>query len=938
MIWLRSFFFLIVGSCFGVPLLAQNFGGNPGSIRWRQVNTDAVKVVFPKGMDSAANRIATVTELLSDKYRGTLGNSHRKISIVLQPNNTLSNAYVQLGPWRSEFYLTAPQNPFELGSQRWADNLAIHEFRHVEQYSNFNVGLSKFMSVLLGQQGQAFANAVSVPDWFFEGDAVWNETAFSRQGRGRLPEFFNAYKSLAYQGRNYSYMKLRNGSLKNFVPNHYDLGYLLVAYGREKYGDSVWLQITQDAARFKGLFYPLQNAVKRHTGLAYPIFVQNAMAYYQGQWNKDTVSSGTAQFITPSVKRNVVNYKYAYPTEDSGVIALKTSYKRIPIFVRVQADGSEQKIAVKDIGYDDYFSYKNGRIIYTATRPDARWDNRDYSIIRLLDVNTKTVTTLSVKSKYFSPDISADGQQIVVVKADPTQTCKLHLLDVTGNIVKEWTADSSLFYSHPKFTADGKNVIVAARQPNGFMGWMEWNTVTNESRWLLQPDNRMIGLPVVEADTLFYTGTVGSSDGLYGLDLLHARPPVLVSSFKTGIYQGFEKNGKIIGSTFTADGYRLASFSPHFSHKGLLFNNNQVLADLYVPNTISGKQDVLDIATRQYTSSKYRKSFRLFNFHSWQPEISESDYSFAILGENVLSTLYSKAYYTYNTNEKTSSVGISEIFGGWYVQPYINASYTWNRPVSYNADTTFYYNQSQAGIGLQLPLNLSFGKEYRYLTLTASANTQNVRWTGLGKGLLQNSDFNYWNARLSYSSQIQQAAQHIYPHFAYTLLADYRSAINKYTGHQVLLSGYLYLPGLLASHSLVLSAAYQGRDTMQQVSFSNSFPFSRGYTSINYPRMYRLSANYHFPLLYPDWGFGQMLYFRRIRANVFYDYTSGKSLRTGNRFPFSTAGSEVYFDTRWWNQLPVTFGFRYSRLLDKYSNMPQLNQWEFILPINLLPR
>jgi hypothetical protein len=920
-----------------MPLLAQNFGGNPGNIRWRQVNTRAVKIIFPQGMDSTANRVAIVTELLSKKYKGTLGERQRKISIVLQPNNTLSNAYVGLGPWRSEFYLTAPQNPFELGSQRWADNLAIHEFRHVEQYSNFNVGLSKFMGVLLGQQGQAFANAVSVPDWFFEGDAVWNETVFSRQGRGRLPEFFNGYKSLMAQGRKYSYMKLRNGSFKNFVPSHYDLGYLLVAYGREKYGDSIWLQITQDAARFKELFYPLQSAVKRHTGVTYNSFVQSALNYYQTQWSEDTASNNATHFITPDNGRNLVNYKYAYPT-DSGVIALKTSNKRIPIFVKVQADGSEQKIAVKDIGYNDYFSYKNGRIIYTATRPDARWDNRDYCIIRLLDVNTKAVTTLSSKSKYFSPDISSDGNAIVAVKADPTQTCQLHLLDSDGAIVKEWTADSTLFYSHPKFTTDNKKVIVAARQLNGFMGWMEWNILTNESRWLLQPENRMIGLPIIEGDVLYFTGTAGTTDGLFALDLIHARPPELVSTYNTGIYQGFVKNGNIIGSTFTADGYRLAVFSKSDLSNKWVISEKALLANLYVPNTIAGKEDVLEIATKQYPSSKYRKSFKLFNFHSWQPEISESDYSFAILGENVLSTLYSKAYYTYNTNEKTSSVGISEIFGGWYVQPYINASYTWNRPVSYNADTTFYYNQSQAGIGLQLPLNLSFGKEYRYLTLSASANTQNVRWTGLGKGLLRNSDFNYWNARLSYSSQIQQAAQHIYPHFAYSLLADYRSAINKYTGHQVLLSGYLYLPGLLPSHSLVLSAAYQGRDTMQQVSFSNSFPFSRGYNSINYPRMYRFGANYHFPLIYPDWGFGQILYFRRIRANVFYDYTSGKSLRTGNRFPFSTVGSEVYFDTKWWNQLPVTFGFRYSRLLDKYTSMPQLNQWEFILPINLLPR
>jgi len=54
-------------------------------------------------------------------------------------------------------------------------------------------------------------------------------------------------------------MKLRNGSYKDFVSNHYEPGILLVAYGREKYGDTFGKNVTQDAASFKGLFYPFQS-------------------------------------------------------------------------------------------------------------------------------------------------------------------------------------------------------------------------------------------------------------------------------------------------------------------------------------------------------------------------------------------------------------------------------------------------------------------------------------------------------------------------------------------------------------------------------------------------------------------------------------------------------------------------------------------------------
>jgi hypothetical protein len=134
----------------------------------------------------------------------------------------------------------------------------------------------------------------------------------------------------------------------------------------------------------------------------------------------------------------------------------------------------------------------------------------------------------------------------------------------------------------------------------------------------------------------------------------------------------------------------------------------------------------------------------------------------------------------------------------------------------------------------------------------------------------------------------------------------------------------------------VLNAAWQGRDTMRQYAFSNSFPFSRGYTAVNFPRMWKVGANYHFPVLYPDWGFGNIVYFLRVRANGFYDYTEVKSLRTGLTRQFRSTGGEMFFDTKWWNQLPVSFGFRYSRLLDpELGGVTQPNQWEFILPVNL---
>ncbi|HEX7691347.1 MAG TPA: hypothetical protein VF408_03100, partial [Sediminibacterium sp.] len=168
------------------------------------------------------------------------------------------------------------------------------------------------------------------------------------------------------------------------------------------------------------------------------------------------------------------------------------------------------------------------------------------------------------------------------------------------------------------------------------------------------------------------------------------------------------------------------------------------------------------------------------------------------------------------------------------------------------------------------------------------------------------------------------------------LLLQYRTAVNRYTARQFLGVASLYLPALAGSHSLVLTAAYHERDTLAQYLFSNDFPFARGYREVDFPRMWKLGVNYHFPLAYPDWGVGQFVYLLRVRANLFYDHSIGKSLRTGVSYPFHTVGAELYLDTRWWNQHPVTFGFRYSRLLNKeLRGVTRPDIWELILPVNL---
>jgi hypothetical protein len=103
--------------------------------------------------------------------------------------------------------------------------------------------------------------------------------------------------------------------------------------------------------------------------------------------------------------------------------------------------------------------------------------------------------------------------------------------------------------------------------------------------------------------------------------------------------------------------------------------------------------------------------------------------------------------------------------------------------------------------------------------------------------------------------------------------------------------------------------------------------------------MWKLSANYHFPLLIPDWGFGNILYISRIRANAFYDFTKAYSRSKKNTLDQRSAGMEFFADTKWWNQYPLTFGIRISRLLNNdLLTGKRGTYFEFILPVSIFPK
>lgn len=925
---------------FPLFLQAQRFGGTPPSVKWKQIDTDSARIIFPEKLDSQAQRVASIVHYLAANQPAALGHRVDKVDIVLQNQTVVSNGYVGLGPYRSEFYLTPAPDNFQLGSISWTDQLALHEYRHVQQFNNFHKGLSQAMYYLFGEEGYALAINASIPDWFYEGDAVYNETFLTRQGRGRLPLFMNAYPSLWQAGKNYSWMKLRNGSLKDYVPSHYQLGYLLVNYGREKYGLDFWSKVTQDAAAFKGLFYPFQRAVKKHAGVNYETFRKDARDYYKNSEGAKTDPGRVGPFpVFPLDRKVVTSYYFPYAVTADSLLYLQAAYNRRPAFYIKDSKGTH-RVRWKDVSLEEQFSYRNGKVVYAAYERDSRWRWRDYSVIKLLDIRSGKQKKITSRSRYFTPDISASGEQIAAVQQSESGKSELHILETESGAVKHVISSPDIsVLTDPKFISEDSLVCVA-RLKDGKMALAVANLQTGSLVRLTPPSFNVAGFPCVSDHVIYFTASYGGNDDVFAIKPRDTTIYRLTNG-PLGNYFVNVGQGKMTWSSFTAEGYQLQQ-RPQQELEWTAVPSS-VIQEQITPYPVSGSQAVHPIVPgilpeRTFPVSGYSKGTRLLNFHSWRPYYEDPEFSFSVYGENVLNTLQTELYYLYNQNENTNAAGFSAVYGKWFPYVSIGSQYTFARQQAVG-NRLREWDQLDSRIGLSIPLQWVTGQTYSSFNAGSNYYYRNEFNKGFYKDSVGNTNFSYLQHSVSWSQQVQAATQHIFPRWGYAVSLQYLHAITKYQSRQFLGRASVYLPGVAPSHHLVLTGAWQ-ETGIADVKFSDRFPYSRGYNSRYFSRIWRVSGDYHFPIVYPDWGFANIFYLQRVRGNVFYDFAKTYNLQKKPFVDQRSVGGEIYFDTKWWNQHPLSFGLRWSYLLDTDFGTGQRRTgvFEFIMPVSIIPR
>ncbi len=893
------------------------YGQDRGTIRWNQFDSEHYRMIYPSGLDSLAMEFADKLEYYYPHQAAVLDHEHGLMPVVFHNESSFSNGVFVWAPRRLEVFTNPDPNGYP---QDWMTQLALHEGRHAVQVSKLNQGLGRALSFIAGEQAVGAITGF-LPLWYLEGDAVDAETRFSYTGRGRLPSFEMGMKALLIEKeQRYSFSKALLGSYRDYTPDHYKLGYLMVRYGRRTYGNSFWNDMEDYVARKPYLLAPTYFSMKNYGVRSKQELYNSALDFYEEHWretHKSRVPDSTRRWSDASDKA-YTNYRFPQPAGDTAIIALKTGVDQIPEFIVVGNRGDERRIFRPGFMNSGRFSYHEGLLAWDERVPDVRWSNRNFSVIRLFDMEQKQVRNLGRKTRYYAPAISGSGNRIAVIEQRDDHTFHLVILDLKGRIVRTVGSPEGMFIQHPEWMAEDEAVVVTV---NGHDGESLYQYSFRDETWspLFHAGYHNISFPVVEGDHIYFNSTFSGIDNIYRYSLVD-ESLLRVTSAAFGAFEPSVSGKQLFFSDYHADGYRAVSkpLSPGNFRK---VNPSGFPEEQLDAQPTQREQEIIDGAADapagEYSPRPYKKMINAINIHSWlplyfdymNPEAALTPEYFpvragaTILTQNLLSTVTGLVGYEYRNKMHFLHTGlrlkgrlpvfdISLNYGGPPQVYSINHSVP-EPPLP--GRLTFITNS-------HIPLQLNTGKYITYIQPLVS-----YMYTSDIYPNIEQTDYETGNHILYYrlfmSSYLRMGRRDIIPRLGFSAYAGYKHApFNSHNfGSQGVAGLTLYLPGLLKHQSVRLRLISQGHDPERYL-FGNEMPMPRGYKNIAGMEMQLWSADYHFPIVCPDLNIESVVYLKRVRGNLWIDYLKGKQVLVENGFPrwqdrnYTSYGADLLFD------------------------------------------
>jgi hypothetical protein len=925
-------------------------GEEPSGVKWQIAKSGHFSLIFPYSDSTAAGKVAkrylNLMELNYGSSADSLGLRSglcNSFPMVLHTYNAKGNGVTVWAPRQIDFY--GIPSAYSTYPQKWEEQLVLHEGRHAWQIAHFTKGIYKYLYWFMGDQITGGASGIYPSRWMLEGDAVVAETERSNAGRGRSGSFL-AYYLLDTRVPNRSgelkertWDQWRFGSVKNYTPNHYALGYWINSAARYetkdyKLADKIF---TLEAKQFWNVNV-VSNAFETYTGKSHRDYVRGAeFEKMKSLYNQTNTQSDASAATLPFEERATgaehgyyVNYDKVTVINPDSVLVVYSGYGSSSYLALLQRDKKDGAFKSKVLRYfsssTSNLLYKDGKIWWSEIVPNPRWQQVDYSQVYSYDLKNGTTSLLKEGTYWYNPsgckdylvlteyNGSADFSKLLIV--NPYSVSVYRSKSFRGQILETASVGTKIFMT--AITDDGEGLYV-----------YDGNEISESAATsVIAPQHQVIKRLRSEGRLLYFISDFSGSDMLYCYDTaagktFRACDAVNVSSAQL--------SGEDLYYTAMKDahGFKVYKSSPS---RIAVPGDSIGRAHYVVAEELSGQYKEAqskepmerlkkDMDADSVTIGNYNKLQHLLKLHSWAPVyydvnsvtagsydsfINEAAPGVTLYSQNTLGTAVGMVGYSYlhgrsGLHAKFSYTGFYPVFE--MEAHYNDAAMTDKNKHSIHTAATLYipwrFNSGGWNRGFIPQVLWSYRNDQKlYTKLFIKKNVDRQQLIG---------------ALRAYCMLPVSKAQ-IYPKWG--IGASVRAGFNPNGGNKFgsIYSGYVYgyVPGIFWNQGIKLSAGYQYQDIGGHTYWlGNQLDMPRGMDEEYGTDYYKLSADYAIPLYLGDVSLGCFAYLKRLQIIPFADYARIKKNTGWSNM--HAIGGDIIVDGHFFRiGYPVSLGFRYA--------------------------
>ena len=890
-----------------------SWGADPLGLKWMKGSTPNVEVIYPK----SASQIGHTTLFYADRLNHYISYGYKlpalDLPFVVHPENMRSNGLVMWLPKRVEF-LSSPS--IDGYSMPWLKQLVAHEYRHAAQYNNLNVGFVKALSYILGQQSSTIG-LIYMPLWMMEGDATLYETQSSSFGRGRQPRFTLEYRAMGDITNKYRNSdKFFCGSYREFIPDHYQMGYQMVLYGNQLAGR----QMANEMAAF-GPRHPWNIIeglrMKKLFGFSSKQLFNKTFDHLTDFWAEQPIPQNSSQPLpTPRIK-SYTTYKHPQSIADKGILLLKEDLDKPSRFVLLdEQTGHERRLCYTgDVSTRPIYDAANQRVWWTEYRRSTMFQERVRSTLCYMDIEKGRPRSIRNRHNILYPT--------------PDDTNGLAWIEYNHNGIYS-------FHYRRHDGAEQSKELPFGQEIHS----LAWDNLTrtfyciitgDEGMWIAEINSKYNIRPLTRpayitlsnlraADGRLYYGSIASGrDEIHCYDIATKREYQLTTSRYGSFDAAPAPNGEILLTSYDSLGYHPASQREdkiwqeveYASTPKEVVNPPFEQWDIINLDTIKISQADTAAIASPLKVKRYRKGLNLFKFHSWAPlsydpfALSEEgnismNVGATVMTQNLLSSMQGFFTYGYNASEGSiwkgslryyglgPTISLNATYGGsqniYPIYVYNTESHNFELPLPPNRGKYYSF-----GVDISFPLLFQRGYHTRQLVAAMGWDYSNGLVANIGKLSFNNGISNIatigykeglhlTSFTIGFQDVVRQAHRDFAPPWGFAAQAAYAiNPTNNSFSDLLVLYSKIFTPGFFAHNSLTLAMVYQtsiggfqSQDALSALTFKSSMMLLRGFNAsqIENRNYTAASLNYQFPICYPDGGIPGILYFKRIRLNI----------------------------------------------------------------------